>query len=83
MKTLEIQYPDTLPDVTSQTEREFQRELKMALASKLFELGRITSGQAADIAGVSRYAFLSDLSRFGVNAVDWDLEEIEAELRNA
>jgi len=83
MKILEIPYPENLPDVIQLTTVEFEQDLKMALASKLFELGRLSSGQAAEIAGVPRVAFLKDLSRFQVNALSWDADEFEQEIKNA
>ena len=83
MRTLEIQYQDNLPDAARQSTAEFERELKMALASKLFELGRLSSGQAAELAGVPRYAFLHELSRYNVNAINWDPSEFPQELENA
>jgi predicted HTH domain antitoxin len=43
-------------------------QLRMAAAMKLFELGRLSSGAAAELAGVSRVAFLARLGEFGVDA---------------
>ena len=83
MKTLEIRYPDELPDASRQSVDEFELDLKLALGAKLFELGRLTSGQAAALAGVSRYEFLHALSRFNVKAIDWDPCEMDQELKNA
>ena len=83
MKILEIPYPENLPDVIRLTTVEFEQDLKMALASKMFELGRLSSGQAAELAGVPRVAFLKDLSRFQVNALSWDADEFEQEIKNA
>jgi predicted HTH domain antitoxin len=83
MKILEIPYPENLPDVSQLSTVEFERDLKMALASKLFELGRLSSGQAAELAGIPRVAFLKDLSRFQVNALSWNSDEIEQEVENA
>ena len=36
-----IEYPKLLPDALQQTQEEFEREAKMAMAVKLFELGKI------------------------------------------
>ena len=83
MKILEIPYPENLPDVIQLTTLEFEQDMKMALASKLFELGRLSSGQAAELAGVPRVTFLKDLSRFQVNALSWDADEFEQEIKNA
>ena len=41
-------------------------QLRMAAAMKLFELGRLSSGAAAELAGVSRVAFLAKLNEFAV-----------------
>jgi hypothetical protein len=51
----------------------------MALAIKLFEMGRITSGQAADLAGISRVWFLLSCAQYGSSSVQWDQAEIDAE----
>lgn len=83
MKVLEIPYPNTLPDVAQLSKKEFEHTLKMALASKLFELGLLSSGQAAEIVGTSRIAFFHELSKFKVNAVDWEPEEFDQEIENA
>jgi predicted HTH domain antitoxin len=55
----------------------------MALASKLFEMKRLTSGQAATLAGVDRVRFLLDLHKYGVPALDATEEEFKAEVENA
>lgn len=83
MKTLEIQYPENWPDVTQLSSAEFEQDLKMALASKLFELGRLSSGQAAELAGIPRVTFLKDLSRFQVSALSWNADELDQEIENA
>ncbi|MDV7393391.1 UPF0175 family protein, partial [Arthrospira platensis SPKY1] len=62
---------------------EFEQELKLALAAKLFELGRLSSGQAADLAGVTRVDLLKALHRFKVNAIDWSVDEFSQEISNA
>jgi len=48
----------------------------------LFELKRVSMGQAADIAGLSRFAFLDELAKLGVAAIDFDPEEAEQEFGN-
>jgi predicted HTH domain antitoxin len=60
----------------------FEHEAKMALAVKLFELGRLTSGQAARLAGIPRVTFLLECHRFGVPSVAWDRDEIETEFQD-
>ena len=52
-------------------------ELRFVAAVKLFELGRLSSGAAAGLAGVPRTVFLSRLAAYGVSTFDLSKEEIE------
>jgi predicted HTH domain antitoxin len=54
-------------------------ELRMAAAVKLFELGRISSGAAARLAGVPRVVFLSRLADYGVDTFQLTEEELRRE----
>jgi predicted HTH domain antitoxin len=46
------------------------QELRVAAAVKLFELGRLSSGAAARLAGVTRVVFLSRLADYGVDTFE-------------
>lgn len=52
-------------------------ELRLTAAIKLFELGRLSSGAAANLAGVPRTVFLSKLGEYGVST----FRQTEAELK--
>ena len=55
----------------------FARELPLLAAIKLYELGRLTSGRAAQLAGVSRVEFLMLLERYKVFPLEAELDELE------
>lgn len=55
----------------------------MAMAVKLFEMKRLSSGMAAQLAGVERVTFLLQLGSYGVPVQDLDTQELESDLRNA
>jgi predicted HTH domain antitoxin len=62
---------------------EFGETLRLLAAAKLYELGRLSSGNAARLAGLDRVAFLHELARIGVPAINLSEEEAEAEVRAA
>ena len=55
-------------------------KLRLAAAMKLYELGRLSTGAAADLAGLGRVEFLDRLAEFGVNAFQESPEELAHEL---
>jgi len=62
---------------------EVGETLRMAAAVKLFELGRLSSGAAAQLAGVPRTVFLSRLADFGVDTFRLTEEQLLHETRLA
>ncbi|NJK83273.1 MAG: UPF0175 family protein [Saprospiraceae bacterium] len=55
-------------------------EVLMNLAAKLFERGLVSSGQAAEIVGISKKAFIEIVGKYGVSIFQYDEEELTQEL---
>ena len=55
----------------------------MAMAVKMFELKRISSGMAAKMVGIDRVKFLLDLHRYGVEMINMEPEELASDVENA
>lgn len=55
-------------------------ELRVLAAMKLFELGRVSSGAAAAIAGMPRVAFLAKLGEYGVSPFQVSPADLEHDL---
>lgn len=72
--TIELTLPKTV-DVS-----DF--ELKMILAAKLYELGKLSSGQAAEVAGLSKRAFIELLGKYNVSVFGYDENELAEDLKN-
>ena len=83
LKTLSIPYPESLPSALHLSNTEFEKEARMAMAVKLFDVGKLSSGQAAELAGVPRVHFLYELGRWGVSALQTDEEALENDVEVA
>jgi predicted HTH domain antitoxin len=81
MKAMQIEYPESWAASAGSSSERFEDDARMALAMKLFEMGRLTSGQAAQLAGVSRAVFLFNCPQWNVPAVNWDAAELAAEFK--
>ena len=55
------------------------QELQLAAAMKLFEMGRLSAGGAAALAGVPKPVFLSRLEEYGIASFDFSEEELLSE----
>lgn len=80
---LTVEIPNLLPDALQSTPEEFARQAKMAMAVKLYEMGKISSGIAAGMLNMERVHFLLQLGEYGVPMIDLSLEELESDIRNA
>ena len=60
-----------------------QFELSMHLAAKLFERGLISSGQSAELVGLSINAFIELLGKYGASVFQYDMDDVLEDLDNA
>lgn len=75
MKTLTINIPNTA-DIDD-------KEARMSLASKLYERGKLTLGQAAELAGYSKETFMELLAEYNVPLINYPADELEQDIENA
>ena len=75
MKTLTINIPDTL-DLES-------KDLAMILASRLYEQGKLSLGQAAELANLSKRTFAELLGKYNVSIFNYPASDISRDLENA
>jgi predicted HTH domain antitoxin len=80
MHTATFEFGDDVLLATGQSPSEFAEEARFLLAAKLYELGRLSSEQAAKLCGQTRVSFLIALPRVGVSASNLSADDLEDEL---
>jgi predicted HTH domain antitoxin len=83
MSEITLSIPDETLLALKVNREQMGTELRLAAAVKLYELGRISSGAAATLAGVPRTVFLTKLADYGVDTFRLTDEELRQETRLA
>jgi len=81
MSTLSLDFPENFEQVVHLTRAELASQIRLMAALKMFELGKLSSGKAAELAGVNRVEFFELCGRYRVPVFNYAPEEIEPELR--
>ena len=72
-----IEVPEKVLLAAKTDEADFARELRTLAAVKLYELGRLSPGRAAELAGIPRVEFLLALGRYHVFPFEAELNDLE------
>lgn len=87
MKTLTLQYPDNLFTDATIDDGQVSSRLRLMAALKMFEIGQLSSGKAAELAGLSRTQFFDACGKYRVSVVGVSagsgIADLEADMRVA
>lgn len=81
IEELKIKYPSGFEQAVHMTKEEMEQHIRLMAALKMFELGKISSGKAAELAGMSRGEFFEACSRYRVSVFNYPAGEIETEVK--
>ncbi len=83
MLKVTFECPDDILQTLSETPEQFAEQGRMLIAVKLFELGRLSSGQAARFAGMERVVFLDALKSYQASPINLTAEELAKDISSA
>jgi predicted HTH domain antitoxin len=83
MSQVTFSIPDEILIALKATPEVLASRIRLAAAVKLYEMGQLSSGAAAQLAGVPKPYFLSHLADYGVNTFDLTEEELIHDLKSA
>ena len=75
MKTLTLNLPDTL-DID-------EKQIAMLVATRLYEQGRLSLGQAAEVAGLTKRTFAELLGGYDVSIFNFPASDLSKDVANA
>jgi predicted HTH domain antitoxin len=81
VEELKIKYPSGFEQAVHMTKEEIEHHIRLMAALKMFELGKISSGKAAELAGMSRVEFFEACGRYRVSPFNYTDEEVEEEVK--
>lgn len=58
-------------------------DLSIYLAAKMYEDGLLSSGQAAEMVGLSKRSFIEIMGKYGVSLFDKSVEDLKSDIENA
>jgi predicted HTH domain antitoxin len=74
MRTVTLKLPDNI--------ELNEKEISIMLAAQLYNLGKMSLGQAANLVDLNKAAFINELGKYNVTVFGETLEELEQELKN-
>ncbi|MDZ4847428.1 MAG: UPF0175 family protein [Chitinophagales bacterium] len=68
-----------LPTISDLTEDE----IKIILAGELYERGKLSLGQASDLAGLSKRSFIEIMGKYGFSIFSKSVDDLLSDVENA
>jgi len=83
-RMINIEYPESLANTLRLNGKDFELEIKTSSLIKLYELGKVSSGVAANVLGLSRIDFLETLAKYKSSVFSqYDLNDLSEDIANA
>lgn len=81
IEEIKMKYPSGFEHAIHLTKEEMEQHIRLMAALKMFELGKVSSGKAAQLAGMSKVEFLETCGKYHVSVFNYPPEEFKQELK--
>ncbi len=75
MRTINFKIPDTV-DIDD-------KDIAMIVASTLYEKGKLSLGQAAELAGFTKRTFIELIGKYNVSIFNYPISDLSNDVKNA
>lgn len=79
---LEIDVPETLLSYVDVNDAEYKKKIRELIAYELVKENKISFGKAAEMLGMTKIQFITDLGKMGIPYFDLENDEIISDMRN-
>lgn len=79
---LKIRFPTGFEEAVHVTKGELEQQILLMAGLKMFELGKLSSGKAAELAGMSRVEFFEACGKYHVSIFNYSQQQVENEIEN-
>ena len=80
MSQVQLTIPEGFESAVHLTAGELESQIRLMAALKMFELGKISSGKASELAGVSRVEFLELCGRYQIAVTQYAQDDLDREM---
>ena len=82
-RSLTIDYGDEVLLALGMTPDEFNKEARTLIAVKLYEMGRLSTGAAAELANLPKPLFLTRLAAYDIDTFNISEDELRSDVASA
>jgi predicted HTH domain antitoxin len=78
---ISFEISESILQALNQSQDEFISQMRLFTALQLFKNHKLSFGQAAELAGMSKERFLIELDNYNIDLIDYDASELEKEMK--